>query len=178
MNSGTAEVNANLVTTDNPYVFGTLGGTGSLTWTSANPAYIQGTINPGTSSSTAILNLEDIAYQGSSSNNFTVLLNGTTAGTQHDQLNVTGTVVLAGNLNVSLGVGYTPNVNDTFTILNNDGTDAISGTFNGLPGGGLVNFGGNIFQINYFGGMNNNDIVLSTLAINHFCSRWDEIPAP
>ncbi len=98
-------------------------------------------------------------------------LNGTTAGAQHDRLNVTGSVALAGNLNVSLGTGYTPAIGDQFVILTNDSNDPISGTFNGLPQNGLVNYGGNIFQISYTGGgaaNGNNDVVLTTQAVNHF----------
>ena len=39
------------------------------------------------------------------------------AGSQHDQLEVLGTVSLAGNLNVTLGSGYTPTIGSQFTIL-------------------------------------------------------------
>ncbi len=42
---------------------------------------------------------------------------------------------MTGNLDVTLSVGYTPIAGDKFTILANDGSDAINGTFNGLPEG-------------------------------------------
>ena len=48
---------------------------------------------------------------------------------------MTGSVTLGGNLNVSLGVGYTPSPGDSFVIVNNEGANPISGTFNGLPEG-------------------------------------------
>ncbi|MFN8709592.1 MAG: Ig-like domain-containing protein, partial [Planctomyces sp.] len=88
--------------------------------------------------------------------------------TQYDQLNVTGTVAVGGNLNVSVENGFTPAIGDVFTILTNDGTDPISGTFNGLPQGGLVNYGGNIFAISYTGGTNGNDITLTAQTVNQF----------
>ena len=44
-------------------------------------------------------------------------LGGLTPGTQHDQLNVTGTANLAGVLDVALIDAFAPNFGDTFTIL-------------------------------------------------------------
>ena len=93
--------------------------------------------------------------------NFNVLLNGRgTAGTDYDQLDATGDVTLGGNLNVILGVGYTPAFGDSFIIVNNEGADPISGTFAGLPEGGLLAVGGDVFQISYTGG-DGNDVVLT-----------------
>ena len=49
-------------------------------------------------------------------------------------LDVSGSVALnSAHLNVSLG--YQPTVGTALTILNNDGIDAVSGTFTGLPEG-------------------------------------------
>ena len=97
-----------------------------------------------------------------SDGNFNVLLNGTTAGTDYAQLNVTGSVYSYGNLNVSLGGGYTPTVGDTYMIIKNDGTDAVSGTFDGLAEGATINVGGYDFQISYVGGTGN-DVVLKAI---------------
>ncbi len=60
---------------------------------------------------------------------------GTTPGTQYDELVINGTVTLAGTLNVSLLGGFTPAVGNSFTIIDNDGADAVSGTFSGLAQG-------------------------------------------
>ena len=61
---------------------------------------------------------------------FAAEVNGTTPGTQHDQLNVTGTVAL-GNATLALtSTGYTPALGDTIVLISNDGTDAVTGTFN------------------------------------------------
>ncbi|MEG3640982.1 cadherin-like domain-containing protein [Magnetococcus sp. PR-3] len=53
-------------------------------------------------------------------------LGGTVAGTDHDQLDVIGTVTAGGTLTVDLGEGYTPVNGQTYTLLTFDGW---SGTF-------------------------------------------------
>ena len=88
---------------------------------------------------------------------FVAELNGTTAGTQYDQLAVNGAVTLAGPLTTTLG--YTPAPGDVLTIINNDGTDAVTGKFTGLPQGAMVNIGGTAFTISYTGGTGN-DVTL------------------
>jgi hypothetical protein len=85
-------------------------------------------------------------------------LNGLAAGTGYDQLNVTGSVTLGGTLIVS--PGFVPSNGATFTIVNNDGSDAVSGTFAGLPQGGTIVGGGRLFTISYTGGTGN-DVVLT-----------------
>jgi hypothetical protein len=94
---------------------------------------------------------------------FAVEIGGTT-GSLYDQLNVTGSVSLAGNLSGSLLNGFNPNVNDTFYLILNDGTDAVTGTFAGLPQGSTVNIGGHSFSISYTangdGGTTGNDVAL------------------
>jgi autotransporter-associated beta strand protein len=93
-----------------------------------------------------------------------VELNGTTAGTGYSQLNVHGTVNLTG-VNLSASLGYLSSVGDQFTILANDGVDAIVGTFNGLPPDAQFYIGGQLFQISYGGiGKLGNDVTLTRLA--------------
>ena len=46
-----------------------------------------------------------------------------------------------------------------FTIINNDGADAVSGTFNGLAEGGTITFNTVTLYITYTGG-DGNDVVL------------------
>src|SRR4030095_16509851 len=87
--------------------------------------------------------------------------------TNHDQLNVTGTVSL-GNAALSLSSfnGFTPTIGQTFVIINNDDTDAVTGTFNGLPEGAtILNFLGSALKatITYAGGTGN-DVVLTAAA--------------
>lgn len=92
--------------------------------------------------------------------NFNVEVEGVGAG-QYDRVNVTGTVTLGGaNLNlidVFAGAGALGN---TLTLIDNDGTDAVTGTFAGLANGATVNFNGETWRIYYNGGTGN-DVVLT-----------------
>ena len=94
---------------------------------------------------------------------FLVEIEGTTVGTQYDQTNVTGTVTLAG-ATLTLAGAYPPAVGDTFTIIANDGADAVAGTFAGLAEGASVTFNGVTMVISYVGGTGN-DVVLRAQAV-------------
>src|SRR5205085_700669 len=56
-----------------------------------------------------------------------------------------------------------PAPGDHFIIVNNDDADPVSGTFAGLPEGGVFSVGGAHFSITYQGG-DGNDVVLTFLA--------------
>lgn len=86
-------------------------------------------------------------------------LDGTTAGTLYHQVSVTGAVSLTGST-LSLSGSYTPGVSDSFTLIDNDGADAVTGTFSGLAEGATVTFNGQTLRITYVGGTGN-DVVLS-----------------
>ncbi len=89
-----------------------------MSWTStSSKAEIYGRINPGKTTTTGILTLEDTRFQTSSNARLEIQLGGMNPGVDQDQLVVNGTVEVAGNLDVTLSVGYTPNVGDKFTIL-------------------------------------------------------------
>ena len=162
-NYGVLEVDGTLSTVyynvDN-YQNATLQGTGTIDASTSygELIYNYGTLSPGTSGVPGILNTSSIDLVNNGTyGNFNVLLNGTTAGSEYSQLNVTGSVYVGGNLNVSLG--YTPTIGDTYMIVKNDGTDAVSGTFTGLAEGATVSAGGYDFKISYVGGTGN-DVVL------------------
>jgi autotransporter-associated beta strand protein len=103
----------------------------------------------------------------SSGSTLSAEINGTTAGTLYDQVVVVGSVNLTG-ATLSLTLGYTAaydgpsGVGDTFTIINNDGSDSVVGTFSGLPEGGVVSVGAQQFQISYVG-LTGNDVTLKTV---------------
>ena len=105
----------------------TLGGSGSIS--GLTTVQTGGTLSPG--ASPGILSTGELVFDGGTS--FNVEINGTTAGTDYDQVNVTGTVKLGTFLNLS-GT-HTPVVDDTFVIVNNDSTDAIIGNFTMGTGG-------------------------------------------
>ena len=145
---------------------GTLGGTGSVNGSVSTQS--GGTIAPGMSP--GVLNTGSVTLvSGSTLSIELVGDSGAGVANGHDQLNVTGTVSL-GSATLSLvTVGLTaaevPN-NQTFTIINNDGTDAVSGTFSGLAEGATINSdiagSGRALVISYVGGTGN-DVVLKVI---------------
>ena len=143
-------------------VNGTLSGTGTV----GTVIVSGGTLAPG--ASPGILNSGDVTFNGGS---FSVELNGTTVGTLYDQLNVTGSVTLQSNAALAINFGYGKQIGDSFTIVNNDGTDAIAGagrfTFAGTPlaDGDLFSDFGNetSLLIDYTAGSDNNDVVLTVV---------------
>ena len=73
-------------------------------------------------------------------------LNGTTAGTSYDQVVSSGAVNLSASPTLNISVGYTPFINDSYTILT--GT-SITGTFAGKSDGSTFVVDGQKFRINY-----------------------------
>jgi autotransporter-associated beta strand protein len=90
-----------------------------------------------------------------------VELNGPNVGSQYDELNVRGGVNLNG-VTLSIIPGYIPATNEQFTLISNDGSDTVTGTFAGLPQNGPLHAANSVFQINYTGG-SGNDVVLTHL---------------
>lgn len=101
----------------------------------------------------------------SSAGIFRAELGGATAGIGgYDQIVVNGSVILAGAvLEVSLLGKFVPSVGTTFTIIDNDGSDAVAGTFAGLAEGATFQAGAATFSITYAGG-DGNDVVLTAQA--------------
>ncbi|AZZ92667.1 tandem-95 repeat protein [Hahella sp. KA22] len=88
-------------------------------------------------------------------------INGTTAGSGYDQYNVTGAVTLGGTLSV-LG-SYSGSGGDSFTIISNDASDAVSGIFNGLSEGDKsTTLNGVPLTVSYLGS-SGNDVTLSVI---------------
>ncbi|AYQ30944.1 T9SS type A sorting domain-containing protein [Runella sp. SP2] len=90
-----------------------------------------------------------------------ISINGT--GSAYSQLKVVGGVNLSGS---NLVLSGTPTLvgGETFVIVDNDGTDAISSTFSNFSQGAtLSNFlnSGLNARISYTGGTNNNDVVIT-----------------
>jgi len=123
-----------------------------------------GVIEPGTprTSDPAILTCSNTFLHGS----FLVDINGPAPGSGHDQLNVRGTNDIDAYLYVRVGGGFAPVEGQEFTILNNDGSDAIIGAFSLFPGTPLPNNSvftaetGEQFRIRYSGTFQN-DVVLT-----------------
>jgi autotransporter-associated beta strand protein len=131
---------------------GTLGGNGTIGPLSANI----GAVSPGTSAGRLTVNGN--ANLGFLSTLY-VELNGLASGTGYDQLSVNGVVNLSGGT-LAGSVGFLSTAGNAFTIVLNDGTDSVQGTFAGLPQGAVFLLGGTAFSISYTGGTGN-DVVLT-----------------
>jgi autotransporter-associated beta strand protein len=120
-----------------------------------------GTIAAGASA--GILNTGSIALVAGAF--FEAELGGTNAGIGgYDQVKVTGTVSLNGaTLEALLLGGFVPTNGNDFTIIDNDGTDAVSGTFAGLAEGAAFIVDGQELTITYVGG-DGNDVLLRAAA--------------
>jgi autotransporter-associated beta strand protein len=144
---------------------GTLGGNGAI----AGNVVVNngGTVAPGASPGILTINNNVLFHNGS---NFAVDLLGTTVGNGYDRLVVNGTVDLD-SPSLQLNVGAQFNGGDKFFILANDGTDAINGTFAGLPQDATISIGDQTFGISYTGDVDTgsltggNDIVLFTVGV-------------
>jgi autotransporter-associated beta strand protein len=138
--------------------FSRLIGTGTIgALTSSDGAYF---ISPA-GTSTGTLNTSSIT--GATNDIFTFDLNGPGPG-ESDRLAVTGTVNLTGVAPLNLRLNYLPNPGDSFTLITNDGADAVTGTFPGRPEGSLVFLGSVGFQISYTGGPGGNDVILTAIS--------------
>jgi autotransporter-associated beta strand protein len=120
-----------------------------------------GTVAPGASS--GILQTGSVTFASGSA--FDVQINGKNVGSEYDRLGVSGAVSLeSATLDVSLA--FTPDFGDVFSIILNNGSDGVYGTFAGLPEGRVftVTTGEHTatFQITYQGG-DGNDVVLTTI---------------
>lgn len=157
VNDGTLAVPAAQTVTVN----GTMNSAIGLSGTLAGSGAVNGAVTALTASHIApvgLLSIGNLDLQGGSSLDLDLAkaVPGTipTAGADYDQLSVsdfsfglTPTVSLSGNLNLTLGSGI--EFNDIFTIVRNNGFDALTGTFSGLANGATFTVGGQQFQISY-----------------------------
>ncbi|WP_298902563.1 hypothetical protein [uncultured Psychroserpens sp.] len=92
----------------------------------------------------------------------------TTAGTDYDQLQVNRSVVLNNaTLNFVDNSGSFPEEVVSLTIIDNDGTDQVSGTFNGLAQGASIAGNGKTWYIFYNQGDGNDVVLTSASGIPH-----------
>jgi T5SS/PEP-CTERM-associated repeat protein len=93
--------------------FGAVSGSGTFTGTGT--VNFEGDLSPG--NSPGAVNFAGDVVLGPEAT-LQIELGGTSAGTQYDQINVTGELMLDGTLEVSLINGFTPSAGQTFDILN------------------------------------------------------------
>lgn len=116
-----------------------------------------GSINPG--QSPGCFNSGNTTLNGT----YLAELSTTTVCAGYDQIQVTGTVELAGLLEISLLNNFKPAVGDRFTIINNDGSDVVNGTFDRLTENSTFVRDGVSYRVSYMGG-DGNDVTLTVLA--------------
>jgi autotransporter-associated beta strand protein len=92
-----------------------------------------------------------------------IQLNCSNPGTDYDQLNVHGSVTFGNRVNLNASLNFSSWLSNTFTIINNDGTDPVTGTLNGLAQNATLTIGSEQFRISYTGG-DGNDVVLTQIS--------------
>jgi hypothetical protein len=102
------------------------------------------------------------------SGDYSFELGGTDPCTGYDQIKVTNTILTYATtsfgadatITTSRFNGYTPKQGQTFSIIEVAGSQAVDGTFKGLPEGATFEQNGVVFKISYKGG-DGNDVVLT-----------------
>jgi fibronectin-binding autotransporter adhesin len=133
----------------------TLKGTGTV-----GDVNLLGTLAPG--NSPGCFNTGNLTMSGSAT--LSVEISGNTVCTQYDQTKVTGTVTLANAaLSIVKDAAFKPAAGKVFTIIDNDGADAVVGTFAGAVEGATVTNASVNYKISYKGGTGN-DVTLTVLS--------------
>ncbi len=142
----------------------TLGGIGTV----GEITSTGGTVSPGDSAAGVLIDTGSFNLgQDASSNNsaYSVVIDGSSAGNgtgHYSQTQVAAGINLTGaTLNVTLGPDFTASVPTSFTIIDNTGSLAVAGTFDGLAQGSTIEVSGTTFQINYDGGSAGKSVVLT-----------------
>jgi hypothetical protein len=112
---------------------GSLSGAGTI----AGNVSSGGSVRPG--ASPGIINITG-NYTQTSTGALDIEIGGLAAGTQFDQLNISGTATLNGTLNIQLINGFVPNVGDAFQILSYASNVGTFATINGLIIGNAKKF--------------------------------------
>ncbi|WP_417383461.1 LamG-like jellyroll fold domain-containing protein [Gimesia sp.] len=151
--SGTLIIDGSLTTSEVTVDSGAvLGGSGVIN--ADVTVYSDGSFTPG--SSPGVISTNYLTLEPGASLN--VEINGDTAGSEYDQVQVTGEVNLTGaKLNISSA--YTAAAGTEFLLIENDDVDPVVGEFVDRAEGTLFTFNGNQVYISYQGG-GGNDVVL------------------
>lgn len=136
-----------------------IGTVGPIEMLGATATVAPGVPSSGLVSGSGILTCSNFNFGAVNDGVLFVELNGTTPGTGHDQINTRGTVRLTG-LTLQGSLGFASSIGQQFTIINNDGVDAVQGAFDGLDQNASVYVGGERFTVSYTGGTGN-DVVLT-----------------
>src|SRR5262249_38174035 len=100
------------------------------------------------------------SYVQTASGQLAIGIGGTNAGSDYDQLAITRDVTPDGARDASFINSFVSSFGQSFTIIDNQGSNPVSGTFAGLAEGSYFYVGGRQFRISYAGG-DGNDVVLT-----------------
>jgi autotransporter-associated beta strand protein len=169
---GTLDVSGN-ATLDNPITMangGAIAGTGTVGAISGSLGV--GEIKPGNVNGIGILKSKSISLDGDDTFSVRAIGGTSTPGSTHSLLQVTGTVTL-GNAKLELSAAgdlLTSTEQQEIVIIDNDGADAVSGTFADLPSGATFVLNGALFRIRYAGGTGN-DVTLTAVSVSYYLSE-------
>jgi fibronectin-binding autotransporter adhesin len=141
VSAGTLVINGNITSNVTVSSGATIGGSGTVGALTINAG---GTVAPGNSPGT--LNTGNYNQVGT----LVAEITGLAAGTEHDQINVTGTVNLSGALDLQFSASQDYVFNSMIFLILNDEDDAVTGAFTGLAQGATAaTFGGFDWVISY-----------------------------
>ncbi|MCB1921790.1 MAG: autotransporter-associated beta strand repeat-containing protein, partial [Candidatus Competibacteraceae bacterium] len=109
------------------------------------------TFAPGGNNGAGALHTGNLSLKNGATLN--IELGGTTAGAGYDQIAVTGAVDVTGaTLSIQSINSFTPSASGDFTLIDNDGSDAVIGAFSGFAEGAAVTINGVTLTLSYQGG--------------------------
>lgn len=158
INAGTLQVDTTL---------DTAGGAGAVTVNANGCLSGTGTVGQVTVASNGVLNAGSTVgtlRTGNLAMDTSAILYMDLRTASQDKVQVTGTVNLGGATLTFDTTGFTNAGGERFTLIDNDGTDAVVGTFAGLAEGATVDVAGTSFRISYVGGTGNDVVLTSTVA--------------
>ena len=137
-----------------------LNNAGAVAWTSGNIAVVNGE---------SVTNSATGTFDDQTDGTIGVLneqIGGIASGTQYGQIDVAGTVSLAGTLKVAFINGFVPVTGESFTVIRNDGTNPVGGTFDNLAERAVFTAGGRQLRISYVGNADQRDVVLTDVTVD------------
>jgi hypothetical protein len=164
VNSGILEINADAVNGNVIMNGGTLTGLGII----ANITSNSGVITPSPDFlANPVLTAKNVFSTSLTTFKFGIFKNLIPGIFVSSRLDVNGTVTINNSTLQMKGFTPKPPPNVPFNIINNDGTDAVVGTFNNLPEGSRFYQDGSLYKISYVGGTGN-DVTITGLNIAPF----------
>lgn len=155
VSAGTLQVDGSIAADSAAQVNGRLSGTGQV----LGAATVAGSLRPGSDADRGAIQLGGLSFTnaGSLVERFTGLGGVISA----DKVVTSGAVTLSGATFAPVMTDYAPTPGDVLTVIDNQGSAAISGTFANVADGKYVTFENRTFLASYQGGEGGNDLTLA-----------------